>query len=222
MNTPTYQTTIADRIATARYQWAEKLAAASMRAAQQREAARAESDRQWQQRLVFLSRWVPGWALEYVERDDEDGSGNYVRLPGCSPIRIRVANGAVNIHAVEPILVVFDYDFDMGWCVKTAYSDGCDDFDAAVEMAAGWGESWHEMTTEATRRNEQGLRPEPPAPPEPDNVDKLGELLTAYSAGKRISTGHIERDDAMIFGAGLYAIADQLRRIAAALEADRG
>lgn len=56
----------------------------------------------------------------------------------------------------------------------------------------------------------------------PDNVDKLGELLTIFADGKRITTGHIERDNAMLFAAGLYAIADQLRRIADAREANRG
>lgn len=222
MNTPTYTTTVADRIAAARASWAEKLQAKAEIERKQLELDAQIGDQLHKELLGRLSQHLEEWMLEYVQREvrlDHELGIEFatLALPGCCPIVVgnSVFDDDVSYEVRRPLRIECD-DF---WWVRTG-TYRCDDLDQAVDMAALDGESYHEMVIEAARRNEQGLTlSDLAAPPPPDNVDKLGELLAAYTEGKRVATGHISRDDATIFAAGLYAIADQLRRIADAQEA---
>jgi hypothetical protein len=230
MSTPTYTTTVADQIAAARARLAEKRQA-ELEIMAEVEAENAAIKAELHQRLLAkLAAHLPDWVVEHVQLapDFDYGTSSQQRikvaLPGCSPIIIRyyAARETIDEYEVyEPLRLVYDPDF---WWVKVGLR-GADDLDEAVDIAASYGESWHEMSTEAARRNEQCLRPEPPAPPLPSDMALAGQLLKAYSDGKLIS----ERDDYdnnddgnVLTGALLYAIGRQLERIAAALEADHG
>jgi hypothetical protein len=179
----------------------------------QREILAGQEQDRLQKDLEILVVYVPSWAHEYFDEctTDVDEYTTHIRralnLPGCSQIGLIYDRESVhNISVVEPKSIYFSHN---AWRMGRE-EHYVNTFDEAVDMAADWGESWHEMITEMARRNRLGLRPEP-APAQPDNVDKAGDLLAKYNA-------HLIDDATIVLAAQLYAIADQARRIADALE----
>jgi hypothetical protein len=218
-------TQIQQHIDAARARWAKQQQVEAER--QQAEASRLAgiAEKMHQQLLQHLAAWLPGWMLEYVQPSydsDYDTAIDFisVRLPGCSPINLRfdaARRVVVGYGTEEPLRIACDDD----WWVKVNHVR-CSDLDEAIHLAALWGESYHTMQTEADRRNAEGLRPADftvkPAP-EPDTVGQAGDLLARYAAGASIAPKYSDRDDTVLLGSLLYAIAHQLRRLANATEA---
>ena len=55
--------------------------------------------------------------------------------------------------------------------------------DLAIDDAAQYGESWHEMSIEAARRNEYGESPVQATPAAADPIDQARQLVTMLSSG---------------------------------------
>lgn len=171
-------TQINTEIDAARARWAEKLRRAAEEQAKidaHNAAIAAAAHRQLQARMA---QHLPTWMLEYVQPTtdiDPDSATELieVRLPGCCPIVAiyDFPRGNVTQYIVDqPLRIVEDEGL---WWVKCLH-ERADDLDQAVDMAASYGESWHEMFTEASRRNELGITPAvPDVPPTPLEIARV-------------------------------------------------
>lgn len=155
-------------------------------------------------RIAFahLAMWLPAWAMEYVEYSAERESAGLppftLNLPGCAPIEARAEGEYARFWIDEPLSVQYDPRGSWKIAVKTTYTP---EIDEAIDLAASWGESWHEMLMEAARRNEAGLLP-PRDPP------------TAAEAALQEARLAIMQDRCPPASAvALLAIAEQLERL---------
>jgi hypothetical protein len=193
----------------------------------QREILAGQEQDRLQKDLEILVAYVPSWAHEYFDErtTDVDEYTTLIRralnLPGCSQIGIIYdREGVHDISVVEPKSIYFS---------SNAWRLGREEhyvhtFEEAVDMAADWGESWHEMSTEMARRNLLGLRPEP-APAIPDPIDQARQLVNMLSNDERIKraiTDDFATDTAdsrtLVLASVGLAIAYHISRVADALE----
>lgn len=163
-----------NQIEMARARWAEKLPQAIQQKEDEEAKLKEQEEERWRDQLRSISRFVPEWALEYVDRDefsrDRDTGQSFfsLRLPGCSPISIVSGYGRVErLLVYKPRGVVFVDIADL-WYPDAVRQEVDLDFDAAVATAHGYGASWQEAIIEAARCNEQELRPEPKSTPAPE------------------------------------------------------
>lgn len=223
------------QIAAARARAAAKIELANAQSLEESAAQQATDDAAWRQNLAWLAQWLPAWMLEYVERQEFQQYGTHecvwdrVLLPGCCPLQIRHYGPRLDrIHVLRPLHVAYDMDHseEFPWRVMTDFSWSIDDLDLAIDDAAQHGESWHEMSLEAARRNAAGQRPEPPAPGIPDPIDQARQLVNMLSNGDdvhhyrgKVDENIADADDrTLVLAAVGIAIAHHLSRVADALE----
>lgn len=222
------------QITAARARAAAMYELANARSVEESAARKAAEDAAWRQNQEWLAQWLPAWMLEYVEREDYVHYGTHelvwdrVLLPGCCPIQIRHYGPRLDhIHALHPLSVEYNMDDDNGpaWYVRVDLSWSMDNLDLAIDDAAQHGESWHEMSIEAARRNEAGQHPEPPAPAIPDPIDQASALVGMLSRGeiiKQKQAANMERNQAdertLVMAAVGLAIAHHISRVADVLE----
>lgn len=202
-------------------QIAEARARSAQRQAQQEASRRRTAAKYRQQVIDGAKTWLPEWALEYIgdikggvyigdiKGGVEDGAIIRLDLPGCSPMKIEtyVEIDSPRCFIVsEPVSV--QHFPGHGWAVVTADHiipgyNGKDSLDEAIDLAASYGESWHEMQTAADRRNAEGRQP-PPA--EPTALQAAQEALNcARLAWENPMNSHHETLICAVF-----AIAEQL------------
>lgn len=218
------------QIAAARARAAEKMERANAQAAEEAAARKADDAAAWRQNLEWLAQWLPAWMLEYVERQEFRHYGTHesvwdpILLPGCCPIQIRHRGPRLDhIHVLRPLQIEHNDDGDgPPWFVRVDISWSMDDLDLAIDDAAQHGESWHEMSIEAARRNAAGQRPEPPAPAVADPIEQAEQLVTMLSNGTNITQHRYADatydDRTLVLAAVGIAIAHHISRIADALE----
>lgn len=200
-------TQINTEIDAARARWAEKRQRAAEEQARVDAHNAATSAREYQLLQARMAKYLPTWMLEYVQPHtdiDPDRRTELieVRLPGCCPVVAIYDPRQEDIaHYIvdQPLRIMED---DGLWWVKCLH-ERADDLDQAIDMAASYGESWHEMFTEAGRRNELGITPEvPDVPPTPLEIARVAADNGQADAGTW----------------ALLAIADNLQGIIDALE----
>lgn len=216
------QLTAETEIAEARARWATRQAAAE-------EAKREDAQIERQFALGQLANTLPGWMMEYVGQiwspTLEHDYRIRLNLPGCAPITANMlGNGRVTALFVrEPQSVEYsDGKWQVVSIVHTIYGENVDE---AINLAASYGESRHEMDVEADRRNAAGEVPQL-EPPQPDPIDQAIAVIAKLSRGERIMhqpTASIERnhtaDCTLVLSAVGIAIAHHLSRLADAMEA---
>lgn len=228
MTTPN-NSQIQQHIAEARARWAEKSAALDEQAAAIVARDAAIAARLHDELLARMAAHLPAWMLEYIQPNPEmdyDTAVEFItlHLPGCAPLVLTydTPGGTVTDYNVRrPVRVALDEE----WWVRTT-AESVIDLDQAVDLAASYGESYHEMAVEAARRNAEGERPEP-TPAQPTPIEQALTLLAMLGRGERLMqhpTASVDRnhatDCALALGAVGIAIAYQLSRIADAAEQD--
>jgi hypothetical protein len=221
------QTTLQQREQRLNDMWAKRIA-----------EEQAEISASWEQPMLCLTHALPEWIYPYIQQPNEEyGKVNHeshereytyvpIMVPGCNPIAAWVGHSNdVRFEVMEPHLS--HDDEDNVWYVSDAVKwhrhstwsiQQHGDPDIAVTLFRAH-ESYLkrlELVEQAEQRND--YEPETllvdapePEPAQPDNVDKAGDLLAKYNA-------HLIDDATIVLAAQLYAIADQARRIANALE----
>lgn len=191
--------------------------------------------------MLQLTQALPEWIYpyiqqpdtEYCEWDNQRNESKYtyalINVPGCNPIAAWISPNTndVRYEVLEPYLHHDDED-DL-WYVSdaTKWHRGTvygiqliGDPDIAVTLFHARDAYLKRLDLEAKAEQRNAYEPETllvdapepaPAPADPDNVDKAGELLAKYNVG-------LINDATIVVAAQLYAIADQARRIADALE----
>lgn len=196
---------IATTTTDAAQQIAESRARLSQRQAQREAVQQRTAAKNRQQVLAAAKVWLPEWALEYIgeiKGSVEDGAIIRLNLPGCAPMKIEtyIEIDSPRCFIVgEPVSV--QHFPGHGWAVVTADHiipgyNWNDSLDEAIDIAASFGESWHEMQADADRRNAEGRQP---PPPEPTALQAAQEALIAA----RLNAGLPSVD-------ALVAIAEQL------------
>lgn len=179
-----------------RARWAELQAEAA-------ESTRLADEEVRRQALAVAERIFAPWLLEHFGEIDRFGDGYAISLllPGCAPVRFFMfESGNLDCITVREAVRI---DYESGkWRVVSA-THQVDSPIEAVDLAASFGESWHEMQAEADRRNAEGLKP-PPTPL--DKAQKaLDEARSTYDTAPETTTALI----AAVASAGI-AIAEQL------------
>jgi hypothetical protein len=157
-------TQVNTQIDAARQRWAERRAIQEQADRDDAVTIAALRGEEHQHLLERMGKHLPSWMLEYVQpQPDFDVDTGIalvgVHLPGCSPITVVINRfGYVTSYEVDEALRIV---CDDEWWVKQATHRAVD-LDEAIDLAASHGESWHEMQTEAARRNQEGIRPAPP------------------------------------------------------------
>lgn len=153
-------------IEAARARWAAKRVVVEEEERQQEARRQAERAASRARIMRDLAAVMPEWALEYVGWEINYSSRRFYKLqiPGCSPIELKLETWGllIGFSVGCPLAIEWDDEAEewyVSWRPETPADDK--DFDAALDLAASYGESWHEMQTEAARRNAQGIKPAP-------------------------------------------------------------
>lgn len=161
---------------------------------------------------------VPDWAIEYAQPLEDFA---WIELPGCSPIRMDWQYRLW--EAAEPMKV----EYADRWRVKIEWRRPLvETFEAAVSMAAEWGESYDEMNVDAARRNAAGEKPgpirtQPAEPAQPSRLDRIVIALEKIAENLYQVEDAIRDTDASLAAIQVQAeeSATSLERIATTLEA---
>ena len=165
---------------------------------------------------------APEWMYDYMSAHNYQDEWRFeVSLPDCAPFTfrsMRFIDGTYSysdVRVLEAQNVWFDLDAEV-WHVKyqPVGLHSMPALDEAIALAADLGESWHAMSTEAARRNAEGLRPEPPTEqtPQPERVTLPALYRRAYQCAEDCET--IEGDGVI---SALLAIAAEIRSLRVAL-----
>lgn len=189
-----------NQIAEARARWAMKQAQADQEKQKQAEEFR---------RQALAELRLPDWMLEYVgsvKRWEGDSFIALIHLPGCSPFSVKSwEGGPVICYSVrEPLTVKHDAG---QWVVDFTerFIYGSDDLDAAIDLAASFGESWQEMQGWADRGNADGLKPLSFPSASERAARSLEEARNAYNGAPDDLTAVVGA-----VAAGMLAAAEQL------------
>lgn len=191
---------------------------------------------EWAGALMLLKNNLPVWIHKYIQEPTTEyeriSEPTYesrfgfvtIEVPGCYPIAAwaECKENRIRLEAMRPEL---QEDDDGVWTVVSKPSryrmdrydikHGEDDIAVALFQAH---EAFLQSLELAATAEERNAAPKPgPAPEAPDTFATAGELLARYANGVNV-TLRDEIAGVVVVAAQLYAITDQLHRIADALE----
>lgn len=214
-------TDIQQHIQAAQERWAARQPAIKQEAAQKAAAAEAKKKADWEQTLQKLARAIPEWALPFVQENDHDfdtyTTWYRICVPNCAPILLQwTDHRPMEFTVLRPTKI--DYEGVGGqWYVATEERPVTPplDFDAAVTLAATFGDAYLDKLEDAENRNKLSITPDTAAqaaPPKP--------TLPPEQEALRVARHFFNTDDGTVelnMNASLMAIAEHLAIIAGAL-----